>query len=260
MLRPLLVSVALALAGCQSPSPTAAVPPTPAPATPPKLVAEYKADSELVALAQNSREWLNHWNGVPLLQFPNDLMMYQNLIYELHPDAIIETGTYYGGLTLYLATILEGLDDPAPIITVDLEPKNWNKLMASVKSGKMQVKKTMLDRVTFIAGNSVAPETLQKVEKAVKGRKKILVLLDSLHEKDHVLQEIRGYSKFVPVGGLLLVTDTQLDNTEYLDSRGPGPRAAVAAFLAESKDFELYTPEKQYMISAVHGGILKRVR
>lgn len=213
----------------------------------------------MVLTAQHNREWLNHWNGVPLLQFPTDLLQYQNLIYEQHPDAIIETGTYYGGLTLYLATILEGLDDPAPIITIDLDPKPWTKLMDSVKSGKMKVKKSMLNRVTFIEGSSTAPETLKKVDELVQGKKKAMVILDSLHEVDHVLKEIQLYSKYVPVGGLLLVTDTHLDGTEFIETP-EGPRAAVKAFLGQNKDFEVYTPPKQYMVSAVHGGILKRIR
>jgi len=227
MLRPLFILSALLLTGCQP---------------------------------QEQKEWENHWNGVPILQFPSYLMLYQNLIYELHPDAIVETGTYFGGLTLYLATILEGLSDPAPILTVDLEPKRWNELVANIKSGKMKFNPALLKRITFIQGSSTAPEVLKQVDKLLAGKKKVMVLLDATHAMKHVLEEIRLYSKYIPVGGCLLVTDTHLDGTSYMENGEPGPRAAVQAFLAENKDFEIYKPSKQYMISAVHEGILKRVR
>ena len=204
-------------------------------------------------LAQGRQEWLNTWLGVPIIQFPEDLWTYQLLIERTRPDFVIETGTCRGGLSLYLAGVLEALGGEGKVITVDLNPVHWNETLrtANVRPG-------LLERIIFLEGDSVSEEVLDQIAARVEG-KRVLVILDSLHTKGHVLRELELYSAFVAPSGYIVVNDTHLDRVSATRHQ-PGPKAAVLEFLKGRGDFELDHSVDRFMISCFHSGILRRKR
>ena len=213
-------------------------------------------DNNILSLAHHAaREWNNTWFGIRILQFPSDLLTYQNLIYETNPDFVIETGAYEGGLSVYLAGILENLGSQGKVITVDPRSESWQRTLSYKK-----FKDTLLERILFIQGNSTSSEVFQLISKFVEG-KKVLVILDSRHDRDFVLEELRLYSKLINLGSFLLVNDTHLGHAFAPPPLGiqPGPLAAVQDFLAENPHFLRMEGKQRFMISCLHSGILQRI-
>lgn len=207
-------------------------------------------------------------NGVHTRQYPNDLILYENLINEVQPDVIIETGTLAGGLTLYLSMVLDYLDKGGKIITVDIEPKPWEQTLKDMATATAPRKK-LLEKITFVKGSSVAPDVVEQVAKLIPPNAKVLVMLDSLHTKDHVLKEMDAYSKFVNVGSYMVVNDTDLDGAIYGGAEmkgqmGEGEAYAVTAaineWLPKNPNFVQDKSKEKYSISCVLNGILKRVK
>ncbi len=204
-------------------------------------------------LSQNkSQEWDNKWYGVSIQQYPTDLMIYQEIIYELKPDLIIETGTRFGGLTLFLATVLENVNPSAKVITVDIVARPWEMTVETHKQNKI------LSKIEFIAGSSTAPEVIERIAQEVGHDKKVLVILDSLHSKEHVLEELQLYSAFVSVSGYLIVNDTHLDEFSQVGS-GRGPMAAVQQFLENVENFRVDHSKNKFILTCSPSGFLKRV-
>jgi cephalosporin hydroxylase len=192
----------------------------------------------------------NSWLGVEMLQFPGDLMTYQQLIVEVQPDVVVETGTLKGGLSLYLATVLSAVSPDAKLVTIDIDDTGWKQTLA-----EHSFRKPLLDRIHFIAGDSVGRDTWKSLQPHVRD-KKVLVILDSLHSRSHVLKELNLYAQLVPVGSYIVVNDTHLDGTEWVKP-GRGPYAAVREFAAQHPEFEIV--QQRFMISCIHQGVLRRV-
>ena len=171
-------------------------------------------------LAQERAEFKNRWLGVGVIQYPSDLLAYAQLLYQIKPEVIIETGTNYGGLAVYFATLMEQINSEAKIITVDIDSEKWDKEVAEGR-----ITQRMLKQIVFIKGDSVSEQVLHEVQKHANG-KKGLVLLDSLHAKEHVLKELRLYFKFVAEDSYLIVNDTHL---EVLGIMGPDKEGALSA-------------------------------
>lgn len=200
-----------------------------------------------------TKEWLNTWHGVPLLQYPGDLVAYENIIFEVKPDFVIETGTYRGGLTLFLASLLDSMDGDGRLVTLDIVSSFWEGTLRSTK-----IKDSLLRRITFVQGDTNAIQTYNSVAKLVAGRT-ALVILDSGHLKDHVLGELNQYSNLVSVDSYIVVNDTQLDETGFIGFQA-GPKEAVEEFLSSHPQFQLDTSRDRYMMSSAHSGFLKRIR
>lgn len=197
-------------------------------------------------------EYENHWLGVRLQQYPADLQTYEELLYKVRPDIIIETGTFYGGSALFLADIMEHINPDAPIVTIDITDEYLNKTKAAG-----QWRPALAKKIHFIKGDSVGDETLAQVEKLAAGKKRVIVLLDSLHTADHVKKELDRYSPLVSPGSYILVNDTHHD-TLSTAHEGEGPLAAAQYFEKLDNDFELVPDLPRYSISAMHHGIFRR--
>jgi cephalosporin hydroxylase len=193
----------------------------------------------------------NSWLGVEMLQFPGDLMTYQQLIVDAQPDVVVETGTLKGGLSLYLATVLSAMSPDAKLVTIDIDDSGWKQTLADYP-----LRQSLLDRIHFIAGDSVGKDTWKSLQPHVRN-KKVLVILDSLHSRSHVLKELNLYSQLVPVGSYIVVNDTHLDGTEWVKPNR-GPYAAVREFAAAHPEFEIV--QQRFMVSCIHQGVLKRLR
>jgi cephalosporin hydroxylase len=190
-----------------------------------------------------------YWYGVPIQQTPTDMWMIQQIIAELKPDFLIETGTFKGGSALYYASVVQGLDAPTKIVTVDIEGQLDKALEYPV----------FRDRVIPIIGDSVGPDTIRRISDIVRG-KPALVLLDSYHRKDHVLRELELYARFVPVGGYMIVFDTDLNGHPVRPEYGPGPMEAVEEFLKADDRFVSDPGRERFMLTMCPKGYLKRIK
>jgi cephalosporin hydroxylase len=174
----------------------------------------------------------------------------QEIIHEIDPDFIVETGTYLGGGSLFYASVLEAMNSDGKVITVDISDQIDKKALNSQLFKK---------RVEFILGDSVGAETISAIEKKVKGRK-VIVTLDSDHSKAHVLKELELYSPFVSVGSYMIVQDTNINGHPVYPGFGPGPWEAVEEFLKNNKNFEIDHSREKFLITFYPSGYLKRIK
>ena len=190
-----------------------------------------------------SRTWSNtNWLGTPAQKCPLDLWVYQELLHELRPAMIVETGTADGGSALFLASICDLLGQGS-IVSVDIE----------AKPGRPEH-----DRVTYLTGSSTAPEIRQQVEELVGDHTPVLVILDSNHARDHVLEELRVYAPLVTPGSYVIVEDTNVNGHPVSPEFGPGPMEAVDEFLRGSDEFSVDRRQEKFFLTFNPGGYLRR--
>lgn len=198
------------------------------------------------------------WMGRPIIQFPQDMVAMQEIIWQTKPDLIIETGIAHGGSLIYYASLLEmmGLDGYVLGIDVDIRAHNRAEIEAH----------PMHKRIAMIQGSSIADETVAAVSEHAAGKKSVLVILDSNHTHDHVLKELQLYSQFVSPGNYLVVFDTLIEDMpdDLIQDRpwkqGNNPKTAVATFLESNTDFKNDAAiEAKILITVAPGGYLKRL-
>lgn len=183
-----------------------------------------------------------HWLGVRTDKNPVDLWIYQEVLHELRPDLIVETGTAFGGSALYLASMCDLLGH-GRVVTVDIIE---------------QEERPRHPRIEYLTGSSTAPETVEEVERRIEPGATILVVLDSNHKRDHVLEELRLYAPFVSPGSYVIVEDTILNGHPVTPEYGPGPMEAVDAFLAETDEFEADRRREKLYLTFNRKGYLRR--
>ncbi len=209
--------------------------------------------------------------GLVLMQNPADMWIMQELITEIRPDFIIETGTFAGGAALYYATILKQVNNKGKVITVDIDPEprmfNINELKKNNALFYNTVKEINNNYIEFITSNSVDPALIERLKKQTKN-KKVLVTLDSCHSYEHVLKELTLYSQLVSPGSYLIAQDTFIDDKEewiekYAKCPGwkikGGPKKAVNEFLRENRDFKVDKSRERFLFTFYPSGYLKKV-
>jgi len=196
------------------------------------------------------------WLGFPILQWPTDMVVMQEIIFEQRPRVVIETGTHRGGSTIYYASLLRLLGGGS-VISVDLEiPGEVREAIAGSAFAEM---------ITLIEGDSKAPEVVRKVGEAAGEETNVLVVLDSDHSRAHVLGELRGYCRFVPVGGYLVAMDTICHDLWDLPNgvrawRDDNALRAVEDFLREHPEFAADRTREKFLVTYSPGGFLRRLR
>lgn len=191
----------------------------------------------------------NRFLGVPVLQSPFDLYLYQQLLYEVRPQCVVQTGVAHGGSILFFATMLDMIGADAGCICVGVDIK----LSESAR-------RVSHPRVHLLEGDAVSAEMLAQISALLGGRTG-LVSLDSDHTKGHVLKELRAYSGFVAAGSYLVVEDTNIGRHGVCQGFGPGPMEALQEFLSTNRDF--VTDDalwERNLVSFHQHGWLKRVR
>ncbi|MDP2672882.1 MAG: CmcI family methyltransferase [Nanoarchaeota archaeon] len=191
------------------------------------------------------KTWGNtFWLGVQTHKCPLDCWIYQEIIFDIKPDVIIECGTKYGGSALFLASICD-LINKGRIISIDINiPKNLPQH----------------NRIKYLEGSSTSDKIIEKVKSLIGKNEKVLIVLDSNHTKQHVLDELRIYNKFVTKGSYLIVEDTHLNGHPVMPKYGPGPMEAVKEFFKENNNFIIdKTKEKLYMTFNPNG-YLKKIK
>jgi len=182
------------------------------------------------------------WFGVPILKNPLDLFLYQELLSEVHPDYIVETGAHRGGSTLFFAHMTQLLGH-GHVISIDSEGA-WDSQVARHPN------------ITCVLGNSVDPNILSHISSHIPENSSCFVILDSDHSEEHVLAELRSYSKFVLKSHYLVVEDTIINHPCPLG--GPGPWEAVDTFLGETPGWELTENCSRLGFSLANHGFLQR--
>jgi cephalosporin hydroxylase len=199
------------------------------------------------------------WLGRPIIQFPQDILAIQEIIWRVEPDLIIETGIAHGGSLILHASILELLNNNGEVVGIDVDLRKHNKLEIE--------KHPLFKRITLIDGSSTDENTIGIISDISKKKNKILVILDSNHDHQHVLNELRLYEKFVCKGSYIIVFDTIIEFVpeDFWPNRswsvGNNPKTAVDQFLKENDRFAVDTEiENKLLITTAPGGYLKCIK
>ena len=175
------------------------------------------------------------WLGRPIIQYPQDVVALQEILWEVRPDLVIETGVAHGGSLILSASILELLGGNGQVVGIDIEIRRHN--LEAIQNH------ALAKRLQLIEGSSIAPDVFERVRALAQNRSRVLVVLDSNHTYQHVREELRLYSALVRKGSYLIVFDTVVDDmpSAFFADRpwGPGnsPKTAVREFLAMNDRF-----------------------
>ncbi|MEK3886282.1 CmcI family methyltransferase [Bacillus sp. FSL K6-3431] len=194
----------------------------------------------------DSLVWANDttWLGVPIYKCPLDLFLYQEIIYQIKPDLIIECGTYDGGSALFFSSMLD-LNQKGKILSIDISP---------------QPNLPSHPRLTYLQASSTSPEAMEKVQSMINPEDVVLVVLDSDHSKNHVLNELRLYSNIVTTGSYLIVEDTNINGHPVYRNFGPGPMEALTEFLKENHDFVIDQSKHKFFLTFHPYGFLMKIK
>lgn len=213
------------------------------------------------------------WLGRPIIQYPQDMSAWQELIWQIKPDLIIETGIAHGGSLIFSASMLALLDMVDAIETgATLDPKQSKRKVLGIDIDIRAHNRTaieahpMASRIQMIQGSSIAPEIIEQVTQAAQGYQRVLVCLDSNHTHAHVLAELQAYAPLVSVGSYCVVMDTLVEDMpkDMFPDRpwGPGdnPKTAVWEYLKTHPKFEIdKSIQHKLLITVAPDGYLKRV-
>ncbi len=199
------------------------------------------------------------WMGRPLIQTPQDMIAMQEIIWQLKPDLIIETGIAHGGSLIYYASLLEMIGGEGYVLGIDVDIREHNRIEIE--------KHPMTKRIKMIQGSSIDSSTIETVRNHAKGKRSVLVVLDSNHTHDHVLKELELYAPIVTKDNYLIVFDTliedmpdDLKNPERPWGKGNNPKTAVWEYLKTHPEFVIdKSIEAKLLITVAPDGYLKRI-
>jgi cephalosporin hydroxylase len=214
------------------------------------------------SLIKNRYTHFFDWMGVPIIQFPSDVIVLQELINKIKPKFIIECGIAHGGMLLFYATVLKALEiKKHKVIGIDVKIRNVNK--------KRLLKNPLIKNIELIEKSSTENGITNFLEKKylIKKKDKKIIILDSNHTKEHVLNELNLYSKMLAKGDYIVVMDTVVEfidrkfNKDKQFDKGNSPFNAVSIFLKKNKNYKIddYFENKSFLTSA-RNGFLKKIR
>ena len=200
------------------------------------------------------------WLGLPIIQYPQDIIALQEIIWKIKPDLIIETGIARGGSLIFSASLLEIINEGGEVLGIDIDIREENK--RAIENHPMN------KRITMLEGSSIDKDIAEKVYKIAKEKKKILIVLDSNHTHEHVQKELNLYANLVSIGSYCVVFDTIIEDMPKewdwgLRTWGVGnnPKTAVFEFLKSNDNFEIdKSIDNKLLISVAPDGYLKRVK
>jgi cephalosporin hydroxylase len=198
------------------------------------------------------------WMGRPIIQYPQDLIAMQEILWRVQPDLIIETGIAHGGSLVYYASIME-LIGKGEVLGIDIDIRGHNREAIE--------KHPMFKRISLLEGSSISEKIHKKVKELTKDKQTILLVLDSNHTHDHVLKELQLYAPFVTKGSYLVVFDTVVEDmpNEFFHDRpwanGNNPKTAVWEFLKNNDSFVIdKNIQNKLLITVAPDGYLKRIK
>ncbi|KJZ18636.1 cephalosporin hydroxylase family protein [Loktanella sp. S4079] len=237
--------------------------------------ANIKAMQDDAAFAERTNGWLAHaqerkysyqfdWMGLPIIQYPQDVIAMQELVWAIKPDLIIETGIARGGSAIFYASLLElnamcGGPADAKVVAVDIDIRDHNRKAIEAHP--------MAKRLHMIQGSSIDADIVSQVKAHAEDKKTVLLCLDSNHTHEHVLEELRAYAPLVTKGSYAVVFDTLIEDlpTEAIGDRpwgsGDNPLTAINAYLKENDGFEIDEERHtKLQITVAKSGYLRCIR
>lgn len=205
-------------------------------------------------LYYNKRLWdRTTWLGAPCLKSPHDVWVYQEILFDTRPTLIIETGTAWGGSAHYLGTVLDAMHardgHDGRIISID----------TMTRDGEVDH-----PRVTKIKASSTEPDTIAKVRAMLGADDRVMIILDSLHNRDHVYAELVVYGPMVTEGCYAVVEDSNINghpvHTDFAPDQGPGPFEAVMDYLQTTERFEIDRAREKLFMTLNPCGYLRCVK
>ena len=222
-------------------------------------------------LKKKSVDWMLHadkykytynftWMGRPIIKYPQDMAIMQELIWDVKPDLIIETGIAHGGSIIFSSSMMELLGNGGKVIAVDIDIRQHNR--AEIENHPM------MKNITMLEGSSIDEKIVAQIAEYAKGFKKVMVVLDSNHSHEHVYRELEMYTPLVSKDSYILLPDTFVEffPKGYVTDRpwdvGNNPYTAMEAFLKTTNEFikDESITNKLLITEALGGGYLKRVK
>jgi cephalosporin hydroxylase len=225
----------------------------------------YSSDTELKSLANKwveksmDKQYVYNytWLGRPIIQFPEDIMALQEIIWDVKPDLIIETGIAHGGSLIFSASMMQLLGEDGEVVGIDIDIRDHNK--------KQIESHPLSRRIKMIQGSSVSDDVIEQVKEIVLTKKKVMIFLDSNHTHEHVIKELQLYSPFVSIDSYIVVLDTFVEDMpkDFFKDRpwnvGNNPKTAVWEFLKENLNFQIDKKiNNKLLISVAPDGYLLR--
>ena len=200
------------------------------------------------------------WMGLPIIQAPQDIVAMQEILWEVKPDLVIETGVARGGSVIFYASMMEmmGLDGHVLGIDIDIRTHNYGAI----------IQHPMYRRVTLLEGSSIDTATVAKVNEFAKRAKRVLVALDSNHTHEHVLAELKHYAPMVTKDSYCVVFDSGVENlpdnptcNDRPWGKGNNPKTAVHEYLKSDDSFAVAREiEDKLLITSCSDGYLKKIK
>jgi cephalosporin hydroxylase len=233
-----------------------------------------RADAFMEASSIPKYSYNFNWLGRPIIQYPQDMTAMQEIIWQVKPDLIIETGIAHGGSLIMSSSMLALLDmaeaieagkeainpglSKRKVLGIDIDIRAHNRAAIEIHP--------MFSRIQMIEGSSIAPDVISQVHEVAARYNRIIVCLDSMHTHNHVLAELNAYAPLTSVGGYCVVFDTIIEDMpddmfpERPWSKGDNPKTAVHEYLKTHPEFEIdRSIEHKLLITVAPDGYLKRV-
>jgi len=209
------------------------------------------------SLTMNIKEWLYyhqyslHFNqkyrGLNMIKNPFDLVVYEELFWEIKPTVVIEIGNRFGGFSLWLQDRIKIIGTEGKIITIDLQ-----------SAGDQNLSEFKSDNFISIVGNCNSPEVIAQVKQIIKPSDRVLIIEDSSHTFDNTLQVLKNYKDIVSIGSYLVIEDGICDIIDL--GINPGPMKAVEKWIENNTNFEIDRIREKYIMTYNPKGYLKRLK
>ena len=232
---------------------------------------DIKSMGEDKILHKKSIDWMLHadkykycynytWMGRPIIKYPSDIIIHQEIMWKIKPDLVIEMGIAHGGSIILSSAMMKMMDIKGEVVAVDIDIRKHN--LKLIKSHPMY------NRITMYEGSSIDPKIITKIKKHTKNKKCVLVILDSLHSHSHVYEELKAYAPLVTIGSYCILPDTFIEffpKGYYSKNRpwdvGNNPYTAMKQYLNETNLFKIdKSLTNKAMITETIDGYLKRIK
>lgn len=206
---------------------------------------------------ENKMDYEVTWLGIPIIQNPYDIVLMQELIFNLKPDIIIETGIAHGGSIIYYSSLLELLGNNGKVIGIDIDIRPHNR--------KLLNKHPLIKNITMLEGSSIDSKIISQVKKIISKNDKVLVILDSDHRKPHVIAELEAFKNIVTKGSYIVVFDTFMPYLQDLqnaakDFKSNSAMDAVKKFLKKNNNYLADKTYEKFYVTSCPNGFLKRIK
>ena len=221
----------------------------------------YKKSIDWMLHADKYKYCYNYtWMGRPIIKYPSDIIIHQEIMWKLKPDLVIEMGIAHGGSIILSSAMMKMMDIKGEVVAVDIDIRKHN--LKLIKSHPMY------NRITMYEGSSIDPKIITKVKKHAKNKKCVMVILDSLHSHAHVYEELKAYAPLVTIGSYCILPDTFIEffpKGYYSKNRpwdvGNNPYTAMQQYLNETNLFKIdKSLTDKAMITETIDGYLKRIK